>query len=284
MIRDIISRARIRAIQGHSLDRYKIEELYTEIKTLEKFNNDPTWADFHGRAPDHLVVDISREVTLTQLARLRTCSPSKNNRWNTMKAVCGTDRQEYGAKNVILYASISVAWLFEHIPKIEIYKTGNGRIVTKCNLPASLVVMVRRNDTEGTVINEALQVPEAPAPAGAPRVRSRDSNGGTPPPRGSNIHDLPLPDGRTVTRIGLELKSGHQNMLSRLVQGSAANQDRELQMARGVFKSSLCRHEISRGGCHAGLMCVFRHRNDHDMLIAAEVRDVRLRIYVHGAI
>ena len=69
-----------------------------------------------------------------------------------MKAVCGTDRQEYGAKKVILYAFISVAMLFEHVPKIEIYKTGSGRIVTKCNLPASLVAMVRRNDAEAIVI------------------------------------------------------------------------------------------------------------------------------------
>ena len=124
-----------------------------------------------------------------------------------------------------------------------------------------------------------MRVPDMPAPAGPPKVRSRDSQGGTPLPRGSNIHDLPLPDGRTVTKIGLELKSGHLNMLSRLVQGSAQNQNRELQMARGVFKSSLCRREISGNGCRAGAMCVSRHRNDDDMLIAAEVRDVRLRIY-----
>ena len=69
------------------------------------------------------------------------------------------------------------------------------------------------------------------------------------------------------------------HMLSRLVQGSPANQNRELQMARGVFKSSLCRHETSGHGCRAGAMCVFRHRNDDDMLISAEVRDVRFRIY-----
>ena len=61
-----------------------------------------------------------------------------DNKWHTMKAVCGTGRQEYGAKNLILYASFSFAILFEHIPRIEIYMTGNGRIVTKCKIPTSL--------------------------------------------------------------------------------------------------------------------------------------------------
>ena len=129
------------------------------------------------------------------------------------------------------------------------------------------------------MINYAMRAPDPPAVAGPPRVRSRDSQGGTPLARGPNIHDLPLPDGKTVTKAGLELKTGHMNMLSHLVQGTARNQNRELQMARGVFKSSLCRRETSGFGCRAGAMCVSMHRNDDDMAIAAEVRDVRLRIY-----
>ena len=267
---------RIRAIQGHSVARYNIAELYTEITSLERFRSDPIWA---GRVPGHLVTEISKEVHLTQWARIRTYAPSMNNKWHMMKAVCGTGRQEYGAKNVILYAFISVEMLFQHVPKIEIYMTGNGPIVTNRNIPASLVVMVRRNDAEATVINDAMRVPDPPAPAGPPRVRSRDSQGGTPPPRGSNILDLPLPDGKTVIKAGLELKTGHMNMLSHLVQGTAPNQNRELQMPRGVFKGSLCRHGTSGFGCRAGAMCVFRHRDDDDMAIASEVRDVRLRIY-----
>ena len=69
--------------------------------------------------------------------------------------------------------------------------------------------MVRRNDANATVINDAMRVPGPPAPAGPPRVRSRDSQGGSPAPMGSNIHDLTLPDGKIVTKAGLELKSGH---------------------------------------------------------------------------
>ena len=270
------SGTRIRAIQGHSMARYNIAELYTEITSPEWFRSDPIWA---GRVPDHLVIEISKEVHLTQWARIRTYAPSMNNKYHTMKAVCGTGRQEHGAKNVTLYAFISIELLFKHIPKIEIYMTGNGRIVTNRNIPAPLVVMVRRNDAGAIVINDAMWVPDPPAPAGPPRVRSRDSQGSSPAPRASNYHDLPLPDGKTVTKAGLELKTGHMNMPCHLVQGTARNQNRELQMARGVFKSSLCRHGTSGFGCRAGAMCVFRHRNDDDMAIAAEVRAVRLRIY-----
>ena len=69
-----------------------------------------------------------------------------------MRAVCGTGKQEFGAKNVILYAFLSVKALFEHIPKIDIYITDYGRIVTKCGLPASLVTKVRQNDDMATEI------------------------------------------------------------------------------------------------------------------------------------
>ena len=75
---------RIRAIQGHSMARYNIAELYTEIKSLEKFRSDPIWA---GRVPDHLVIEISTEVHLTQWARIKTYAPSMLNKFHTMKAV-----------------------------------------------------------------------------------------------------------------------------------------------------------------------------------------------------
>ena len=88
--------------------------------------------------------------------------------------------------------------MLTRVLKIEIYKTDGGRIVTRCNLPASLVVKARRNDQLGTEISEPMQVPAVPpAPAGPPRVRSRDARGGTPPPRGSNLHDFPFPDQHT---------------------------------------------------------------------------------------
>lgn len=240
---------RIRAIQGHSMARYNIAELYTEIKSIEKCRSDPIWA---GRVPDHLVIEISKEVHLTNWARVRTYAPSMHNRFHAMKAVCGTGRQEYGAKNVILYAFISVELLCQHIPRIEIYMAGNGRVVTNRNIPASLVTMVGRNDAVGTEIRDAMQVPGPPAPAGELRVRSRDSQGSSPALMGSNYHDLPLPDGKTVTKAGQERRTGHMHMLSHLVQGSPWNQHRELHMARGVFKSMLCRHEGSREGCRKG--------------------------------
>ena len=60
---------RIRAIQGHSMARYNIAELYAEIKSLEKFRSDPIWA---GMVPGHLVIEISKEVHLTNWARVKT--------------------------------------------------------------------------------------------------------------------------------------------------------------------------------------------------------------------
>ena len=145
-----------------------------------------------------------------------------------MKAVCGIGKHEYGAKNIILYAFINVEELYKSIPRIESYKTGNGRVVTGCNIPASLVVKVRRNDAVGTEIKDATKVPDPPAPAGAPKVRSKGSQGSSPAPMGSNYTDLPLPDGKTVTKDGKELRTGHMKMLSHLVQGSPWEQHREL--------------------------------------------------------
>ena len=61
------SGTRIRAIQGHSVARYNIAGLYTDITSLERFGSDPIWA---GRVPDHLVVEISKEVHLAPWARI----------------------------------------------------------------------------------------------------------------------------------------------------------------------------------------------------------------------
>ena len=122
------TRTLVRAIQGHSLPRYNIDELYTEIKTLADFRADPVWA---GREPpDHLVVEISKELTLTQWARAKILPPTTAIRWHTMEAVSGTGRQDYGSKNVILYVFLNVEKVYAHMPKIDLYKTGSGRIVT----------------------------------------------------------------------------------------------------------------------------------------------------------
>ena len=132
-----------------------------------------------------------------------------------MKAVCGTGKQEFGSMNIILYAFINIEALFKIIPSIDIYITGNGRIVTKCSIPASLVTKVRKNDAEGTEIRNPMQAPNPPAPAGPPRVRSRDSTGGSPAPKGSNYTDPPLPDRKTATKAGKELEWAYEHAPSR---------------------------------------------------------------------
>ena len=87
----------------------------------------------------------------------------------------GTVKQKFGAKNIILYAYLSVQALFEHSPKIDMYITRLGRIVTKCGIPWSTITQVRKNDDVGTEINmKPQQAPPSSAPAGSERVRSRD--------------------------------------------------------------------------------------------------------------
>ena len=152
--------------------------------------------------------------------------------------------------------------------------TGGGRIVTHRNIPSSLVVKVRGNDDVGTEVRDAMQEPP-PAPAGAPRVRSRDSKVCSPAPIGSSYTDLPLPDRTTVIKAGKKLRSGHMNMLPRMVEGTPWEQHRQLQMLKGVYRRVQCNREFSKGGCQKGGMCVFRHQNDNPMAIANEVGPLR---------
>ena len=126
---------RIRAIQGHTMARYIISDLYDEIKTCEEFRNHPRWA---GSVPDHLVLEISNENRLDQWSRAKIYPPPMKNRFHTMRAVCGTGKQEFGPKDIILYAFINVEELYNNVPHIEIYMTGGGRIVTHRNIPSSL--------------------------------------------------------------------------------------------------------------------------------------------------
>ena len=181
----------VRAIQGHSLLRFNIDELYTEIKALDDFRADPVW---RGKEPrDHLVLEISHESMLTNWARVRTLPPTTALRWHTMKAVSGTDKQDYGSKNVVLYVLITVEQVYAHQLKIDLFKIDDGRIVTKCSILASLVRKARRHTPQGTEIYQPMMVPAVPAaPVGEPRIRSRR---GTPPPMGSNIADHPEPIG-----------------------------------------------------------------------------------------
>ena len=183
-------------------------------------------------------------------------------------------RQEFGAKNVILYAFLSVKTISEHIPKIDIYIADYGRIVTKCGLPASLVTKVRQNDDTATEIINATQAPPQSAPAGSQSVRSRDSKGGSPAPMGSNYTELPLPDRKIIAKSSkIELRSGLISMLSRMTKGTPWQQHRQLQMFKGVFKTTLCKHECR--GCEKGDDCVFAHTTDNPAKIDAEVIPLR---------
>ena len=224
------------------MEQFGISERYEKISTLEDCVHHPKWG---GKdAPDQLVLEITNENHLNQWARLGTYHPSLVRRLHTMRAVCGTGKQEFGAKNVILYAFLSVKAIFEHIPKIDIYITHHGRIVTKCGLLSSIVTKVRQNSDMATEITNPMQAPPPSAPAGSQRVRSRDS-GGSPAPMGSNYTDLPVPDRKIITKSSkVELRSGHMNMLPRMVTGSAWQQHRQLQMLKAMYKTTLRNHEF----------------------------------------
>ena len=125
-----------------------------------------------------------------------------------------------------------------------------------------------------------MHAPPPSAPAGSQRVRCRDSNGGSPAPKGSNYTDLPMPDRKIITKNKLELKSGHMNMLSRMTQGTPWQQHRQLQMLKGVCKTNRRKRELSfPNGCSKGDECVFAHSTDNPAKIDAEVIPLRFDVY-----
>ena len=63
--------------------------------------------------------ELSNENHLNQWRRAETFVPSITKRFHTMKAVCGTVKQEFGAKNIGLRVYLSVSALFEFSPKID---------------------------------------------------------------------------------------------------------------------------------------------------------------------
>ena len=130
----------------------------------------------------------------------------------------------------------------------------------------------------GTEVINPMQAPPQSAPAGSLRIRSRDSKGGSPAPMGSNYTELPVPDRKIITKNSkIELKSGHMNMLSRMTKGNPWQQHRQLQMLKGVFKTTLCKHEFR--GCEKGDDCVFAHTIDNPAKIDAEVIPLRFDVY-----
>ena len=142
-----------------------------------------------------------------------------------MRAVRGTAPQDFGTSNVILCVFVSMKALFEFSPKIDMYITPNGRIVTKNGLPWSAVVMIRRNNDEASIICKdqvGLRPPPA-APGGPKRVRSRDSRGEQYP---LNTARTPMPDGKIRTKGGKEYRAGFHNMLERMCTGPPWQQNR----------------------------------------------------------
>ena len=166
------------------------------------------------------------------------------------------------------------------MPKIEMYITQGGRIVTRCGLPWSAIMMIRRSNGEGFVINKDQDTfPPLQAPAGGKRVRSRDSKGSASYP--ANTTELPLPDGRIRTKRGdKEFRTGFFNMLAYKCTGDPWEQHRQLQMLRGVYKSERCKFEIRGGKCFKGSDCCFLHSTDNDNNIDAVVMPFRRRIFM----
>eukprot|EP00919_Chromeraceae_sp_WS-2016_P019593 GHVR01046686.1.p1 GENE.GHVR01046686.1~~GHVR01046686.1.p1 ORF type:complete len:271 (-),score=26.56 GHVR01046686.1:46-858(-) len=99
-----------KAIQGHTLEWFDICRLYEKLNTPEEYVNHPLWRN--EDPPDQLVFELSNENHLDHWRRLGSFAPSVTKRFHTMKAVRGTARQEFGAKNVTLCLYISVRALF----------------------------------------------------------------------------------------------------------------------------------------------------------------------------
>ena len=169
--------------------------------------------------------------------------------------------------------------LFEFSPKIDMYITPNGRIVTKNGLPWSAVVMIRRNNDEASIIDKnqvGLRPPPA-APGGPKRVRSRDSRG---EPYPLNISRMPMPDGKVrTTHGGKELNTGFYNMLERKCYGPAWEQHKQLQMLKGAYKTERCSYDARGRRCNKGADCCFAHSTDNENMIAAVVNPFRKQIF-----
>ena len=156
--------------------------------------------------------------------------------------------------------------LFEFTPKIEMYITPNGRIVTPHALPWKAVEMIRGNN-DGLIIDKNTITAEPPprAPA-AKRVQSRDSMGHHYPP---NIPRMPSPNRTTITKGGRVLRTGYTNKLERMTYGTPQRQHIQLQMLKGLWKTVTCQFDAT-GTCRSGDRCCFRHRVDTDDSIYLE--------------
>ena len=224
------------------------------------------------------MVEISTENSLDNWERMGLFKPSLNRKIHTMRAIRGTDPQDFGTATIILYAYVRMKDLFEFRPKIDMYITPNGRIVTPRGLPWSAVVMIRRYNDENSVIDKdtiGLQPPQA-APGGPKRVRSRDSRGERYP---MNIPQTPMPDRTIRTKSGQEYSRFH-NMLERMCgDGPPWEQHMKLQMLTGLYKTKMCNYDFRGMRCEKGEQCCFSHSTDNGYDIAARVSPLRKEVF-----
>jgi hypothetical protein len=144
-------KTKIRAIQGHTLEKFDYDLLYERIISIPFFNKWPGWG---GNTPNMAVVEITNDPVLDHWKRTGLYKPSIQKRIHTMKAVVGTIQMDFGTANITMYAYVRMKDLLEFKPKVEMYITPNGRIVTQHALPWTAVEMIRRNH-DGSIINRA---------------------------------------------------------------------------------------------------------------------------------
>ena len=254
-------KTKIRAIQGHTLGTLEYDRLYDKIISIPFFQQ---WRGWGGNTPDMVVVELKSEPTLVNWRRLGLLRPSINGRIHTMKAVVGTNELNHVAANVTMYAYVRIQDLFECQPKIDMYITPNGRIVTPHGIPWTAVEIVRRNYDGNVIDKETITAEPTPRAPAAKRVQSRDSRGRRfERPTSDLIPQMESPDRTITTKDGRVLWSGFANMLERRVYArDPREQFRQLQMLKGVFKTETCRFDANRDPsrrCTAGSRCCFRH-------------------------
>ena len=165
---------KIRAIQGHTLDLFDYDRLYERIISIPFFEN---WNGWGGNTPDMAVVEITGEPVLDHWKRSGSLRPNVNKKIHTMKAVVGTIQLNFGSANITMYAYVRMGDLFAYNPKIDMYITPNGRIVTPHALPWSAVEMIRRNHDGSVIDKDSITAEPTPRAPAAKRVQSRDSRG-----------------------------------------------------------------------------------------------------------
>ena len=145
---------RTRAIQGHTLKMFKLDDLYTKIDDVRNFREHECWGEKCDPffAPDHVVIEFDEEASLLNWDRMGSLATSRTNRFISVKPTKGTDACDFGRKPTVNYAYLNVTRLFNHKPALNLYLTGGKRIMTDSNIPKELTVMARRHNPTGTEI------------------------------------------------------------------------------------------------------------------------------------